>query len=84
MNLLIREINNTQIDTAKDLDDVMLTSNLIEYSDKYSKRSVGLWQNCRYESNTTIRDTESFKLKVRVKEKNLVMAMRKILKQLCY
>ena len=84
MNLLIREINNTQIDTAKDLDDVMLTSNLIEYSDRYSKRSVGLWQNCRYESNTTITDTESFKLKVRVKEKNLVMAMRKILKQLCY
>ena len=84
MNLLIREINNTQIDTAKDLDDVMLTSNLIEYSDKYSKRSVGLWQNCRYESNTTMTDTESFKLKVRVKEKNLVMAMRKILKQLCY
>ena len=42
MNLLIREINNTQIDAAKDLDDVMLTSNLIEYSDKYSKRSVGL------------------------------------------
>ena len=84
MNLLIREINNTQIDTAKDLDDVMPTSNLIEYSDKYSKRSVGLWQNCRYESNTTITDTESFKLKVRVKEKNLVMAMRKILKQLCY
>ena len=84
MNLLIREINNTQIDTAKDLDDVMLTSNLIEYCDKYSKRSVGLWQNCRYESNTTITDTESFKLKVRVKEKNLVMAMRKILKQLCY
>lgn len=84
MNLLIREINNTQIDAAKDLDDVMLTSNLIEYSDKYSKRSVGLWQNCRYESNTTITDTESFKLKVRVKEKNLVMAMRKILKQLCY
>ena len=84
MNLLIREINNTQIDTAKDLDDVMLTSNLIEYSDKYSKRSVDLWQNCRYESNTTITDTESFKLKVRVKEKNLVMAMRKILKQLCY
>ena len=84
MNLLIREINNTQIDAAKDLDDVMLTSNLIEYSDRYSKRSVGLWQNCRYESNTTITDTESFKLKVRVKEKNLVMAMRKILKQLCY
>ena len=84
MNLLIREINNTQIDAAKDLDDVMLTSNLIEYSDKYSKRSVGLWQNCRYESNTTITDTESFKLKLRVKEKNLVMAMRKILKQLCY
>ena len=76
MNLLIREINNTQIDTAKDLDDVMPTSNLIEYySDKYSKRFVGLWQNCRYEPNTTITDTESFKLKARVKEKNLVMVI---------
>ena len=75
MNLLIREINNTQIDTAKDLDDVMPTSNLIEYSDKYSTRSVGLWQNCRYEPNTTITDTESFKLKAGVKEKNLVMVI---------
>ena len=33
----IREINNTQIDKAKDNDVVMPMYNLIEYSDNYSK-----------------------------------------------
>ena len=32
----ISEINNTQIDNAKDIDTVMLMYNLIEYSDNYS------------------------------------------------
>ena len=31
------EINNTQIDNAKDVDIVMPLYNLIEYSDNYSK-----------------------------------------------
>ena len=35
----INEINNTQIDNAKDLDFVMNMYNLIEYSDNYSKTS---------------------------------------------
>ena len=35
----ISEINNTQIDNAKDIDIVMPMYNLIEYSDNYSKTS---------------------------------------------
>ena len=38
------EINNTQIDHAKDIDNVMPMYNLIEYSDNYSKTSRSLWQ----------------------------------------
>ena len=36
------EINNNQINHAKDLDSVMLMYDLIEYSDDYSKASGGL------------------------------------------
>ena len=39
----ISEINNTQIDKAKDLDVVKPMYNLIEYSDNYSKTSRILW-----------------------------------------
>ena len=35
----ISEVNNTQLDNAKDLDAVMSMYNLIEYSDYYSKIS---------------------------------------------
>ena len=35
----ISEINNTQVDNAKDIDIVMPMYNLIEYSDNYSKTS---------------------------------------------
>ena len=38
----ISEINNTQIDHAKDLDVVMPMNNLIEYSNYYSKASGSL------------------------------------------
>ena len=38
----ISEINNTQIDNAKDIDLVMPMYNLIEYSDNYSKTSESL------------------------------------------
>ena len=38
----ISEINNTQIDNAKDIDLVMLMYNLIEYSNNYSKTSESL------------------------------------------
>ena len=40
----INEINNTQIDNAKDIDIVMPMYNLIKYSDNYSKTSGSLWQ----------------------------------------
>ena len=40
----ISEINNTQIDNAKDIDIVMPMYNLIEYSDNYAKTTGSLWQ----------------------------------------
>ena len=43
----ISEINNTQIDNAKDLDIVMPMYNLIEYSDNYAKTTGSLWQYCK-------------------------------------
>ena len=39
----ISEINNTQIDNAKDIDIVMSMYNLTEYSDNYAKTSGSLW-----------------------------------------
>ena len=44
----ISEINNTQVDNAKDIDIVMCMYNLIEYSDNYSKTSGSLWQYCKH------------------------------------
>ena len=41
------EINNTQVDNAKDIDVVMPIDNLKEYSDNYLKTSGSLWQCCR-------------------------------------
>ena len=43
----ISEINNTQIDNAKDIDIVMHMYNLIEYSDNYAKTTRSLWQYCK-------------------------------------
>ena len=43
----INEINNTQIDNAKDIDIVMPMYNLIEYSDNYAKTTGSLWQYCK-------------------------------------
>ena len=43
----ISEINNTQIDNAKDIDIVMPIYNLIEYSDNYAKTAGSLWQYCK-------------------------------------
>ena len=41
------EINNTQIDNAKDINLVMQMNNLTEYNDNYSKTSGSLWQYYR-------------------------------------
>ena len=72
----ISQINNTQIDNAKDLDIVMPMYNLIEYSDNYSKISRTLWQYCKdipaVNNNNAIVDftdnhpTDSFNFKVKM------------------
>ena len=43
----ISEINDTQVDNAKDIDIVMPIYNLKEYSHNYSKTSGRLWQYCK-------------------------------------
>ena len=43
----ISEINNTQVDNAKDIETAMPMYNLTEYSDNYSKASGSLWQYCK-------------------------------------
>ena len=43
----ISEINNTQVDNAKNIDIVMPIYNLIEYNDNFSKTSGSLWQCCK-------------------------------------
>ena len=43
----ISEINNTQIDNAKDIDIVMPMYNLLEYSDNYAKTTGSLSQYCK-------------------------------------
>ena len=62
----ISEINNTQIDNAKDIDIVMPMYNLIEYSDNYAKTSGNLWQYYRDEPNDNLTDSKSFKSKIKM------------------
>ena len=69
----ISEINNTQIDNAKDIDIVMPVYNLIEYSDNYAKTSGSLWQYSRDEPNYNLADSESFKSKIKITGKALAI-----------
>ena len=62
----IREMNNTQIDNAKDIYIVMPMYNLIEYSDNYAKTSGSLWQYYRDEPDDNLADSESFKSKIKI------------------
>ena len=62
----ISEINNTQVDNAKDIDIVMLMYNLIEYSDNYAKTLGSLWQYFRDEPDDSLEDSESFKPKIKI------------------
>ena len=73
----ISEINNTQIDNAKDIDIVMPMYNLIEYSDNYSKTSGSLWQYYRDEPNDNLADSESFKSKIKITGKTSAAGNRK-------
>ena len=58
----ISEINNTQVDNAKDIDIVMPMYKLIEYNDNYAKTSGNLWQYYR----DNLADSESFKSKIKI------------------
>ena len=72
----ISEINNTQIDNAKDIDIVMPMYNLIEYSDNYAKTTGSLWQYCKDIPARNVNDviivfdgnnlTDSFNFKVKI------------------
>ena len=74
------EINNTQIDNCKDIDIIMPTYNLIEYSDNYVKTSGSLWQYYRVEPNDNLADFESFESKMKMTGKTPVPIMKKMLK----
>ena len=72
----ISEINNTQIDNAKDIDIIMPMYNLIEYSDNYAKTTGSLWQYCKdipaRDANNIIEEftggntTDSFNFKAKI------------------
>ena len=78
----ISEINNTQIDNAKDIDIVMSLYNLIEYCNNYAKTTGSLWQYCKdiparnanddivifADGNTT--DSFNFKVKITGRTEN--------------
>ena len=59
-------MNNTDIDTAQDIDIVMPVYNLIGYSDNYSKTFGNLWQYYKDEKNNSLADSESFKSEVKI------------------
>ena len=60
------EINNTEIDNAKDIDIVILIYNLTEYSGNYSKTSGSLWQYYKGHGNNNLADSELCKSKVKI------------------
>ena len=72
----ISEINNIQIDNAKDIDILMPMYNLIEYSDNNTKTTGSLWQYCkdipaRNDDNNIVvftenNPTDSFKFKAKI------------------
>ena len=62
----ISKINNTNIDNAQDIDIVMPTYNLIEYSDNYSKTSGSLCQYYKDDPNDNTVQSESFKSKIKI------------------
>ena len=68
----ISEINNTQVDNAKDIDIVMPMYNLIECSDNCAKTTGSLWQYFSDEPNDDLRNSESFKFKIKITGKTPV------------
>ena len=64
--MCISRINNADIDTAQDIDIVMLIYNLTEYSSNYSKSFGSLWQYYKDDPNDDITQYESFKYTVKI------------------
>ena len=62
----ISRINNTDIDTAQDIDIIIPMYNLIEYSDNYSETSGSLWKYYKVEPSNNLANSESFKSKVKI------------------
>ena len=62
------EINNTEIDVAKDIDIVMPVYNLLEYSNYYSETLGSLWQYFKDKPNDNLTDSESLKSKIKITE----------------
>ena len=60
------EINNADIDNAKDIDIVMAVYNLIEYNDNYSKTSGSLQKYYKDDPNVNLADSQLFKSKVKI------------------
>ena len=58
------EVNNTQIDNAKDLYAAILMYSLIKYRENYSKTSGSLWQYYRVDPNDILTNSESFKFNI--------------------
>ena len=65
-NDCISQINNTQIDNAKDLDVAMPIYSFIKYNDNYSKTSGNLWQYYRDEPSDILTNSESFRFRVKI------------------
>ena len=59
------QINNTQIEDAKDFEVVILMYDLIEYSNNYSVTTASLWQYHKHEPKSLITYSSSFKCKSR-------------------
>ena len=74
----ISEINNTQIDNAKDINIVMPIYDLEEYSNNYSNTSGSLCKYYRDELDDNLADSESFKSKIKITE-NLLLVMKNML-----
>ena len=69
----ISNMNNTQIDNAEDIDVVMPMYNVIECSGNYSETSASLWQYYRDDPNDNITQSESFKSKIKISGKMVVI-----------
>ena len=55
--------------------------NLIEYGDDYSKTFASLWQYYKHDPNDNLKDSESFKSKIKKKQETLLlMVIQNILK----